>query len=239
MTESSDQKGEYETKRAAFAAESAKFRDSTIHEIDFILSDITRFVSELMVGTKGYLRNREDDLRKVEQRFKERKMVHVDHERAWRRYQEVWDEIKRRKKQASFESKVHFQQKAGDIKFALKEHGPRVAMDLLKETQKARADYYLNKDDWDEVQRSLDEAFRVIQEARAQGREEHRDRLEKRIRQTREFLQRQEGSADRLRKNISENQSRRDSARSADFSATVQGWIDDGESDLLRRALNV
>ena len=45
MTDYIERKKGYDANRVAFAAESAKFRDSTISEIDFILSDIITGIS--------------------------------------------------------------------------------------------------------------------------------------------------------------------------------------------------
>jgi len=239
MPPGSKQSPDTETKRREVAAASAKNREAIVSQIRAVTSDLDRFWGEIIKGTKDYLYGCEEALRKVIQLFKEKRMLPEDREKAWRVYEETWQEINRRKRQASFESRVHLQQRAGDVVFALKEHGPREARERLREAQRECRERFLMREDFDEVRRSFDEAYKQIRaesERRHQEfelkRSEYRRRLEDRLSKAKEYLQRKEDQADRIRRNLSDNRDKRESARNPDFAFRVGQWIDEGERQL-------
>lgn len=230
---------DHDAKRLEIAKASAKNREAIVSQIRMVTSDLDRFWGEIIKGTRNYLYTCEEDLRKVLQLFKEKRLLRTDREKAWKVYQETWQEINRRKRQASFESRVHLQQRAGDVKFALREHGPRVARERLQAAQEECRERFLMKEDFDEVRRSFDEAYKLIRvESEKRRREfdlkraEYRRRLQDRLSAAYDYLHRKEDQADRIRSNLSDNRHKRDTARSADFACRVDQWITEGERQL-------
>ena len=121
----------------------------------------------------------------------------------------------------------------------MKERGSNAAMNLLRAAQKDRANHVFHKEDWDVVQKAFDEVFKLIRETAGQRNAGFRQHLEGRITQSRDFLNRLEFRAQRIRARVTEDKRQWESEGGAMRAALLKGWIQEAEEELKRTDVKI
>ncbi|MEO0081773.1 MAG: hypothetical protein ABIL25_05700 [candidate division WOR-3 bacterium] len=216
--------------RALVAVESGANRVAIIAQVDALMDEWARALGEPGHVAMTALARCEKGLRLLARDFRERTLTRRDRQRAWKHYHAAWDEIYRRKEQASIAARSHFQVLADGVLECLKTRGPRAALGKLRDAHRQRTRFLLSKQHAEEVEQIFATLLRQVKE---EGIRQHpvRRRLDERRQRACEFLARVERAANRIEARLAESRRRWEVEDNPLRAALLKQQIADDESE--------
>jgi hypothetical protein len=171
--------------------------------------------------------------------FDDGKMTKDDHDACWERWNEAKEMLQSRRQQLG---EYHYSRYRGEAEDAIgiAEYDPRAAKEKVQAIQKSINGIIMNGDQFSEVRRLLDKAWKHASGKQTERHDdwvkrqaEWKERQTAHIHRKRELMRQAEEFIDRLEGQIDHCRDLEANARSDDYASTVRGWIEE-KYDLIR-----
>jgi hypothetical protein len=158
---------------------------------------------------------------------KTERMLHDDHQACWERWVELKEILKNRRTEISDFHYGKFAGEAYEAKGLAADH-PKDAKDRVRAVQSNMKGRVMDRWQYEEVNKILDEAWSVAsarqEQRRADGQHKMREAKSRKL----EVRERKEEQLRAVYRNIDANRDKLYDARSSEFRSRVEGWIDEG-----------
>jgi hypothetical protein len=166
------------------------------------------------------------------------KMTKEDHDACWEKWKETKEEIKLKQGEMREQNYNHFLRKAYSA-FEKASYEPREAQSMVKAVQGEMKGASMEKWQFDEVRKVLDDAWQKarykLDEIYAEKRRKHeewRDRTEGHIRRWEDLIDKNEGVISKIESEIDRLEDMEREARTPEFADRVRGWIEEKHQKL-------
>jgi Skp family chaperone for outer membrane proteins len=167
------------------------------------------------------------------------RLTKEDREFCWEHIQEQWEALKYKKEELRERDYEHGQRLAGDALNAAHYSDPYEALETIKQAQREVKGLRMGKDRseivWNHLQEAWDRAIARIEQHKDEKRRKHEewaDRMHANISRWEALIEKNEGVIERLEQQIAHCEDLLADARSDDFAAEVQGWINEKQDKM-------
>jgi len=156
----------------------------------------------------------------------EGKLTKEDRDYLWEKWREAKAAVRERRAWLSELHYDHMRDTAGAC-LSLAHSDPRAAKEKVKHANAEMKQHPMNKDQYADIRRLLDEAWEMASRAASVRHQEWRERMESHMERWAELLEKNESVIAKLEQQIEQCEEMEANARGEDFAATVRGWIEE------------
>lgn len=167
------------------------------------------------------------------------KMTKADHDACWERWKEANEMLQSKRQELGERNFSHYRGEAEDA-IGTAEYDPRRAKEKVQAIQKAIHGTIMNGDQFTEVRRLLDKAWKHASEKQGElhdnwkkRQEDWKERQTANLRRKRELISQAEDFIGRMEEQIDHCRDLEANARSDGYANTVRGWIEE-KYDIIR-----
>ena len=167
------------------------------------------------------------------------RLTREDREFCWEQLQDAWRRLKGRKEDLRQQAYEHGQRLAATAHNAAQYSDPYDALETIKQCQSEVKGLRMGKDRseivWRSLQDAWDHATARIREHKEEKRRRHEEwvaRMHENTGRWEALIEKNEGVIERLRDQIADCEEKLAGARTSDYAAMVQGWIDEKEDKI-------